>query len=136
MANIDCPRSPCRTRHAHWPKRARNGWSERVANAFDVGRARLVAGDDRRRVPGREVEQAKDEQRHECYNWDGGGASTRTREFAFSNLTKLRHIRVVGPYRDTGAALLLQEIAVPRPSNIEFSKCIHDMVECWELLPR
>src|SRR5262249_17453374 len=42
------------------------------ADALDVGRCSLVAGDYRRRVSGRDIEQAEHEQRYHHHHWNGG----------------------------------------------------------------
>ena len=44
---------------------------ERLMNAGDVGRGRGVAGDDRRRVAGAQMQQRKDKQRHDRHDRDG-----------------------------------------------------------------
>ena len=45
--------------------------AEALANALDVGGARLVAGDHRRRIARRDVEQAEDEQRDDPHHGQG-----------------------------------------------------------------
>ena len=45
--------------------------AEALANALDVGGARLVAGDHRGRIARRDVEQAEDEQRDDRHHRQG-----------------------------------------------------------------
>ena len=45
--------------------------AEALADALDVGRARLVAGDHRGRIARRDVEQAEHEQRDDPHHGDG-----------------------------------------------------------------
>ncbi len=45
--------------------------AEALADTRDIGGARLVAGDDRRRIARRDVEQAEHEQRHHAHDRDG-----------------------------------------------------------------
>ncbi len=46
--------------------------AERAMDAGDVGRCRRIAGDDRRRIAGAQMQQQKDEQRHHRHDRDGG----------------------------------------------------------------
>ena len=73
LVKIEVPRSPCRicqTQVAE-PDQERPVEAEALANALDVGRARLVAGDHRRRIARRDVEQAEHEQRDDRHHGDG-----------------------------------------------------------------
>ena len=45
--------------------------TEALADALDVGGARLIARDHRGRIARRDVEQAEDEQRHDRHHWHG-----------------------------------------------------------------
>ena len=74
LVKIEVPRSPCSTCHSQSPNRTRNGRSrpsEARMRSTSAGRG-LVAGDDRRRIARRDVEQAEHEQRHHQHDRDGG----------------------------------------------------------------
>ena len=74
LVKIEVPRSPCRIVPDPLAEAHQEGTveAERGADALDVGGGRLIAGDDRRRVAGSDVEQTEYEQRHHQHYRNGG----------------------------------------------------------------
>ena len=73
LVKIEMPRSPCEdVPQPTMPKRAARTAIEPElrADALDVGVRRLIAGDDRRGIAGRQIEQREDEQRDERHHRD------------------------------------------------------------------
>ncbi len=73
LVKIEMPRSPCSRRHTQDAELdiERLVEPERLVDAGDVGRGRGVAGDDRRRVAGAQMQEAEDEQRHDRHDRNG-----------------------------------------------------------------